>query len=115
MPPRTNTTIFDDSSLLIVLEHFTSTCSASSAPSRRGSPVSNVWARWLRHTFISRAANYAAAIHLVRLWAGHTTLETTLKYLHNNGSYKWIEMDKMLAAEAANEKVVALDACSNAS
>ena len=69
----------------------------------------------LRHTFISRAANNGAAIHLVRLWAGHTTLETTLKYLHKNESYEWIEMDKMLATEAANEKVVALDAYRKAS
>ena len=64
----------------------------------------------LRHTFISRAANNGAAIHLVRLWAGHAKLETTLKYLHVNESYEYLEMDKMLANEKANEKkVVALD------
>ena len=45
----------------------------------------------------------------------HTTLEPALNHLHNNESYKWIEMDKMLATEAANEKVVALDAYRNAS
>ena len=66
--------------------------------------------RSLRHTFISRAANNGAAIHLVRLWAGHAKLETTLKYLHTNESYEYLEMDKMLAIEKANEKkVVALD------
>jgi len=64
----------------------------------------------LRHTFISRAANNGAAIHLVRLWAGHAKLETTLKYLHVNESYEYLEMDKMLANEKANEKkVVSLD------
>jgi hypothetical protein len=51
----------------------------------------------------------------VRLWAGHPTLETTLKYLHKNESYEWIEMDKMLETEASNEKVVALDAYRKAS
>ena len=60
--------------------------------------------------FISRAANNGAAIHLVRLWAGHAKLETTLKYLHVNESYEYLEMDKMLANEKANEKkVVVLD------
>jgi len=40
-------------------------------------------------------------------WAWH---ETTLKYLHVNESYEYLEMDKMLANEKANEKkIVALD------
>ena len=64
----------------------------------------------LRHTFISRAANNGTAIHLVSKWAGHSDLATTLKYLHVNESYEYLEMDKMLANEKANEKkVVALD------
>ena len=36
-------------------------------------------------------------------------LATTLKYLHVNKSYEYLEKDKMLANEKANEKVVALD------
>ena len=64
----------------------------------------------LRHTaFISRAANYGAAIHLVSKWAGHSDLATTLKYLHTNESYEYLEMDRMLANQKANEKVVSLD------
>ena len=63
----------------------------------------------LRHTFISRAANNGAAIHLVSKWAGHSDLETTLKYLHVNESYEYLEMDKMLETEKANEKIVSLD------
>jgi len=63
----------------------------------------------LRHTFISRAASNGAAIHLVSKWAGHSDLETTLKYLHTNQSYEYLEMDKMLENEKANEKIVALD------
>ena len=60
--------------------------------------------------FISRAANNGTAIHLVSKWAGHSDLATTLKYLHVNESYEYLEMDKMLANEKANEKkVVALD------
>ena len=43
-------------------------------------------------------------------WAGHSDLATTLKYLHVNESYEYLEMDKMLANEKANEKkVVVLD------
>ena len=42
-------------------------------------------------------------------WAGHSDLETTLKYLHVNESYEYLEMDKMLETEKANEKIVALD------
>ena len=63
----------------------------------------------LRHTFISRAANNGVALHLVSKWAGHSELATTMKYLHVNEDYEWIEMQKMLSNEAANEKVVALD------
>ena len=63
----------------------------------------------LRHTFISRAANNGVAIHLVSKWAGHSELKTTMKYLHVNEDYEWIEMRKMLSNEVANEKVVALD------
>ena len=64
----------------------------------------------LRHTFISRAANNGTAIHLVSKWAGHSVLATTQKYLHTKESYEYLEMDKMLANEKANEKkVVALD------
>ena len=71
----------------------------------------------LRHTFkISRAANNGAAIHLVSKWAGHSDLATTLKYLHTNESYEYLEMDRMLANEKANEKkVVSLDEYRNAS
>ena len=59
---------------------------------------------------ISRAANNGAAIHLVSKWAGHSDLATTLKYLHTNESYEYLEMDRMLANEKANEKkVVSLD------
>ena len=58
---------------------------------------------------ISRAANNGVAIHLVSKWAGHSELKTTMKYLHVNEDYEWIEMQKMLSNEAANEKVVALD------
>ena len=64
----------------------------------------------LRHTFISRAANNGTALHLVSKWAGHSDLATTQKYLHTNESYEYLEMDKMLANEKANEKkIVALD------
>ena len=63
----------------------------------------------LRHTFISRAANNGAAIHLVSKWAGHSDLATTQKYLHTNQSYEYLEMDKMLENEKAIEKIVALD------
>ena len=45
----------------------------------------------------------------MRLWAGHAKLETTLKYLHVNESYEYLEMDKMLETEKANEKIVSLD------
>ena len=44
-----------------------------------------------------------------RWWAGHAKLETTLKYLHVNESYEYLEMDKMLETEKANEKIVSLD------
>ena len=63
----------------------------------------------LRHTFISRAANNGTALHLVSKWAGHSNLKTTQKYLHTNEDYEYLEMEKMLANEKANEKVVALD------
>ena len=66
----------------------------------------------LRHTLppISSATNNDAPIHLVSKWAGHAKLETTLKYLEVNESYEYLEMDKMLANEKANEKkVVSLD------
>ena len=60
--------------------------------------------------FISRAANNGTAIHLASKWAGHSDLATTQKYLHTNESYEYLEMDKMLANEKANEKkVVSLD------
>jgi hypothetical protein len=36
--------------------------------------------------------------------AGHSDLETTLKYLHVNENYEYLEMDKMLANEKANEE-----------
>ena len=49
------------------------------------------------------------AIHLVSKWAGHSDLATTLKYLHTNEGYEYLEMDRMLANEKANEKVVSLD------
>ena len=42
-------------------------------------------------------------------WAGHSDLATTLKYLYTNESYEHLEMDRMLANEKANEKVVSLD------
>ena len=42
-------------------------------------------------------------------WAGHSDLATTLKYLHTNEGYEYLEMDRMLANEKANEKVVSLD------
>ena len=63
----------------------------------------------LRHTFISRAANNGTALHLVSKWAGHSDLATTQKYLHTNESYEYLEMDKMLETEKANEKIVSLD------
>ena len=64
----------------------------------------------LRHTPSSaEPANYGAAIHLVSKWAGHSVLATTLKYLHTNEGYEYLEMDRMLANEKANEKVVSLD------
>ena len=63
----------------------------------------------LRHTFINRAANNGAAIYLVSKWASHSDLATTLKYLYTNESYEHLEMDRMLANEKANEKVVPLD------
>ena len=64
----------------------------------------------LRHTFkIRRAANNGAATYLVSKWAGHSDLKTTLKYLHTNESYEYLEMDKMLETEKANEKIVSLD------
>ena len=50
-----------------------------------------------------------AALHLVSKWAGHSDLTTTLKYLHVNESYEYLEMDKMLETEKANEKIVSLD------
>ena len=60
--------------------------------------------------FISRATNNGTALHLVSKWAGHSDLATTQKYLHTNESYEYLEMDKMLANEKANEKkVVAFD------
>ena len=59
--------------------------------------------------FISRAANNGTAIHLVSKWAGHSDLATTLKYLHTIESYEYLEMDRMLANEKANEKIVSLD------
>ena len=40
---------------------------------------------------------------------GQSDLATTQKYLHTNESYEYLEMDKMLANEKANEKIVALD------
>ena len=40
------------------------------------------------------------------MWAGHAKLETTLKYLHVNESYEYLEMDRMLANQKANEKKV---------
>ena len=44
------------------------------------------------------------------MWAGYTKLETALKYLQVNESYEYLEIDKMLANEKANEKkVVSLD------
>ena len=89
MHPRTWTAKFDEARKAAGLEHGT--------------------LHSLRHTFISRAANNGAAIHLVSKWAGHSDLATTLKYLHVNESYEYLEMDKMLANEKANEKVVALD------
>jgi|TARA_B100001079_G_C16073540_1_gene366724 hypothetical protein len=49
------------------------------------------------------------ALHLVSKWAGHSDLETTQQHLHVNEDYEWIEMQKMLSNEVANEKVVALD------
>jgi len=49
------------------------------------------------------------ALHLVSKWASHSNLATTQKYLHMNEDYEYLEMDKMLANEKANEKVVALD------
>ena len=58
---------------------------------------------------ISRAANNGTAIHLVSKWAGHNDLATTLKYLHVNESYEYLEMDKMLETEKANEKIVSVD------
>ena len=58
---------------------------------------------------ISRAANIGTALHLVSKWAGRSDLETTQKYLHTNESYEYLEMDKMLANEKANEtKIVSL-------
>ena len=36
-------------------------------------------------------------------------MKTTLKYLHTNESYEYLEMDKMLENEKANEKIVAMD------
>ena len=74
-------------------------------------PLESTVGRSIRYgiRFISRTANNGAAIHLVRLWAGHAKLETTLKYLHVNESYEYLEMDKMLETEKANEKIVALD------
>ena len=53
--------------------------------------------------------NNDAAIHLVSKWAGHSGLTTTLKYLYTNESYEYLEMDKMLETEKANEKIVSLD------
>ena len=45
----------------------------------------------------------------MRLWAGHAKLETTLKHLHVNESYEYLEMDKMLETEKANEKIVSCE------
>ena len=42
-------------------------------------------------------------------WVGHSNLATTLKNLHTNESYEYLEMDRILANEKANEKVAALD------
>ena len=75
-------------------------------------PLESTVGRSIRYgiPFISRAANNGAAIHLVSKWAGHSDLATTQKYLHTNESYEYLEMDKMLANEKANEKkVVSLD------
>ena len=46
---------------------------------------------------------------------GQSDLASTQKYLHTNESYEYLEMDKMLANEKANEKIVALDECRKAS
>lgn len=60
----------------------------------------------LRHTFISDCVNNGVAIHLAMKWAGHTKLETTLRYLDVPENYEWIEMEKMSAAR--EEKTAAL-------
>ena len=42
-------------------------------------------------------------------WPSHSDLATALKFLYINENYEYLEMDKMLANEKANEKIVALD------
>lgn len=46
---------------------------------------------------------------MVQKWAGHSKIETTLGYLHVNEACEYLEMDKMLQTESANENIVALD------
>ena len=46
---------------------------------------------------------------MVQKSAGHAKIETTLGYLHINEDYEYLEMNKMLERESANEKIVALD------
>ena len=68
----------------------------------------------LRHTFISDCVNNGVAIHLAMKWAGHSKLETTLRYLDVPEDYEWVEMDKMeetrTRTEAAVSNVVSLTA-----
>ena len=61
----------------------------------------------LRHTFISRAVNNGIPVHLAKLWAGHSKLETTLGYLDTPEGYEFIAIEELIKTERDN--VVKLD------
>lgn len=42
----------------------------------------------LRHTFITELANRGTPVHVIRLLAGHKSLDTTLRYMHVNREAK---------------------------